>query len=132
MPNLQELELHEYTVGGEDIRDFIDALERSGCAKKIAYLRFFSRGFGFEAMCAMADLLGRDSSPALKKLWINGCPAISDEGVVALAEALLISLRGLSLMNVGMGDNGLLALASLIYQGRFKQWKHLYFLQILP
>lgn len=125
LQNLQRLQLIRCTANDEEIRDFTYALEGSDCATRMVSLCFVNCGMGFEAVYAMAELLGRDALPALKTLWFADCPGITDEGVVVLAKALSKApqtrLEELSLMDVGMGDKGMIALASVIYQGRLEQ-----------
>lgn len=86
---------------------------------------FESYGVGAESMCTLADLLCRDIFPALRKLCFSGNPDITDVGVVALAIALQETtqtyLMFLNLDDVGMGDGGIAALASLVAQGRLEQ-----------
>lgn len=57
-------------------------------------------------------------------------PGIRDVGVTALADALgkptQTILTGLDLENVGMGDDGITALSSVVYQGRFEQLEFLF------
>lgn len=67
----------------------METLEGSGCAKRMEVLFFNDCGIKVEAMRAVTDLLSRDGLPALKTLIFNGNPDITDEGVVALANALL-------------------------------------------
>lgn len=107
------------------------ALEDSGCAKRLKVLSIDNCNVGEEETRALADLLCRDDLPALEDLSLHGNADITDAGVVALADALLkstkTSLRSLILSIVGMGDEGIAALSSLIYQGRMEQIRDLSF-----
>ena len=127
----EEVDLRKCTLGDRDIRDFADALEESGCATRLVNLIFVSRGVGVDGIRIMADLICRGIFPALKCLDLPENPNISDVGVVALAEVLMKStqpcLESLGLKKVGMGDEGIAALASLISQGRLE---HLTWLDI--
>lgn len=79
---------------------------------------------------ALADGLSRDAFPALQILYFHGNPDITDVGVVALAEALSKTtqtfLTDFQLHDVGMGDEGIAALASLISWDRLEQLEHFY------
>lgn len=74
---------------------------------------------------ALADLLRRDKLPALTTLCLDTNNGIQDEGVVALAKALEEAPRTLlvvlAMHEVGMGNLGMFALASLIHRGRMQQ-----------
>lgn len=108
-------------MGDGDIRDFADASEESGCAKHLVSLTFGACGIGEEGMRVLADLLSRGIFPALKFLNLGQNPNISDVGILALSEGLLKStqtcLETLFLNHVGLGDEGIAALASLVEQG---------------
>ena len=103
----------------------------SGCAKRMKRLWLDGCDIVEEDMRALADLICRDTLPALEELSVHGNSDITDAGDVALAEALLkltqTSLKILTLSNVGMGDEGIAALASLAYRGRKDQLRVLNF-----
>lgn len=107
-----------------DFKTFLDALQVSGCSKRLATLSFFECDLGAQDVCALADLIGQDCLPALKELCLSFNPNIADVGVVAPAEALLkpteTCLEEVELSYVGMGDEGIAALASLVYRGRME------------
>jgi hypothetical protein len=125
MRNLEGFGLWNCTVDEEDVRDFMDALEKSGCAKRLGILTIYGCGVGVQVVSALADLLSRGVFPALKILDLGKNPNIMDVGVGALTEALLkptqTFLKELRLTNVGMGEEGISALASLVGQGRLEQ-----------
>lgn len=74
-------------------------------------------------------MIGRERFTALEMLLLHEIPRISDEGVVALAEALRNAsqtfLKRLDLVNVGMCDRGMAALASVVQQGRLERLEEL-------
>lgn len=130
LQNLQELHMQNCIVDDGNLRDLMDALERSGCAARLATLRFAACMVGGEGMRALADLLCENAFPALKKLRVPRNPGIKDVGVVALADALgkatQTSLTHLDLACVNMGDEDIAALASLVSEGHLEQLKVLY------
>jgi hypothetical protein len=73
---------------------------------------------------AVAGPLSRGAFPALRDLAFSN-DDIGDEGVVILAKTLLNAnqtcLWSLELIDVGMGDAGVAALASVVQQGRFDE-----------
>jgi hypothetical protein len=131
LQNLVEITLENCDLRNGAVRDFLGALEDSGCAKRLKGLRLECSKAEKEDMRALADFLCRDTLPALEELSLHGNPNITDVGVVSLAEALLkatqTSLRVLTLSDVGMGDEGIAALSSLIYRGRMEQMRELRF-----
>jgi Ran GTPase-activating protein (RanGAP) involved in mRNA processing and transport len=106
LQNLKSVSL-DCGVHDEDVVDFMDALERSGCAKRMEVLMFAQNGVGAEGLRTLAKLLCRDSYPALKELRIRIDSFNMDAGVMALAEGLLrathTALRRLDLMEYGDG-----------------------------
>jgi len=125
LQHLDQLYLQKCTLGDRDIKGFADALEESGCAMRLASLTFASCGVDVEGVRLLTDLFCRGLFPAMECLDLGGNPNISDLGIMALAEALSKSspacLGSLVLDNVGMGDEGIAALASLVGQGRMEQ-----------
>ena len=75
LKNLQDVYLWKCGLHDGDVVNFMDALEASGV--------------GAEGLCALADLLCRDTFPVLKELRIPHNEGITDVGVMALAEGLL-------------------------------------------
>jgi hypothetical protein len=130
LQELEEVVLRKCALGDGDIREFLDALKESGCAKRLTTLAFLFCEVGVEGIRIAADHIGRGVFSALKILDVGENPNISDVGVLALAEALINStqtfLTALSLENVGMGDEGISAVASLVSQGRLEHLKTLY------
>ena len=123
--NLLELEM-EFCFGGDgNFQRVIHALAGSACSKRLLSLTFDDCGIDAGGVLVLADHLGRDAFPALKELRITNSPRITDVGVVALAEALRkptqTMLTHLDLINVGMADDGMTALASVISEGRFDE-----------
>jgi len=127
LQRLQKVELTGYDLGAGETGDFMDALEESGCAKRLITLSLFKCGAGADGVQALADLLDGGAFPALQYLCLFQNPGITDAGVVALAEALLKPTQTfwtkLDLTNVGMGDGGMAMLTSLVCQGRLKKLK---------
>lgn len=125
---LKEFEIYDCTLVGEDYTDFLNALERSGCAERLSLLAFFVWGIGLEEGHALADLFGRCVFSALKSLFLDRNP-MQDAGVVALVEGLVKPTRTflevLNLRDVRMGDEGIIALASLVEKGRL-EWNSCY------
>ena len=125
LQSLKAVELGSWILGDNDLTGFVDALEESGCAKWLVDLRFQGCEFGAEGMSTLADRLRRDAFPSLKTLYFSECPNITDVGVVVLSKALLEAeqtlLTNLVLYNVGMGDEGITAVASLASQGRMEK-----------
>lgn len=123
--SLKSLILWDCTVGDRDVSDFMDALEKSGCAKRMVNLLFDQCEVGVAGVQSLANLLCRDAFPALKALFFDRDPGVTDVGVVALGEALLKAkgtfLEDLDLVRVGMSDEGIAAIANLVSQGRLKQ-----------
>ena len=99
------------TLGDGHIRDFANALEESGCAKRLAALTFVSCGVSVEGVSVLDLLIGRDVFPALKTLFVERNPNISDVGILALAKALKKStqtcLELLSFYDVGWGTKAM-------------------------
>ena len=89
LPNLQEIALGGCILGDEDIKDFTEALDVSGCAKQLVVLKLSDCNIKAEGLRALADLISRDGYPALKTLCLEKNSGITDLGVVALAEAIL-------------------------------------------
>ena len=127
LQHLDKLYLQDCTLGDRDIKGFAVALEESGCATRLASLTFASwdAGFGLEGVRLLTDLFSRGFFPAMECLDLGENPNITDVGIVALAEALLKStptrLGSLVLDGVGMGDEGIAALTSLVDQGRLEK-----------
>lgn len=125
LPNLRQLFLSGCTLKRGASRNLMDALEESGCSKRLATLRLEYCEIGAEEMCALADLLCRGAFPALEYMDLSKNPSIKDVGIVALAEALLNApetpLRMLDLFNLGMGDKGFAAFAALVHHGRLEK-----------
>ena len=129
--NLQKLDLRIYEPleEEEDVTnlpaDFADALEYSFCAKRLVSLRFRNCNLSAEGLRALAGPLRRGAFPALEELYFSGNRDMRDEGVVALAEAMLnaaqTSLRSLDMGNVGTRDAGYATLASVVQQCRFDE-----------
>jgi hypothetical protein len=129
LQNLQELEMRGcHCVYGE-VGDFVDALGGSGCTTRLKALSFDGCKVDDDGMRAFADLLSQDGFPALKSLCFTYNWGITDIGAVALANALLKATRTflthLILDGMNMGDEGIVALASLVEQDRFKQLKRI-------
>lgn len=122
--NLRQVCLSICLMGDVLFRVFLGALDDSGCAERMEDLSFYDCGIGFEGANALADLLRRDLFPALESISLSE-NEIRDEGVVALAKGLCeaprTSLKELKLDDVGMGDVGLAALASVVTQGRMRR-----------
>jgi hypothetical protein len=127
LQHLDELYLQNCTLGDRDIKGFAEALEESGCATRLTSLTFASCGVGLEGVRVLTDLVSRGLFPAMECLDLGENPNITDVGIVALAEALLKSaptrLGSLVLDGVGMGDEGIAALTSLVDQGRLEKLK---------
>ena len=131
--NLKEIRLISCMLGDEHFDDFLKALGDSGIAERMMLLSFYRCEIGAEGAWSLAKLLRRDGLPGLQKLYLDE-NAIRDEGVVALAgglrEAPRTMLREFCLNDIGMGDVGMAALASLIYKGRLGQLEPLYINEI--
>jgi len=125
LQNLQEVVLRYCDLSGGGVRDLTIALAGSGCAKPLTCLKFIHCNIDADGAQALADVLCQGTFPALNTLDLSANHFLTDGGVVALAEALLkapqILLTHLSLSDVGMGDEGIAALASLVVQGRLQQ-----------
>lgn len=129
LQNLQELELRGcHCVDGE-FGGFVDALEGYGCPTRLRAFSFTGCEVDHDGMRAFADLLAQDGFPALKSLNFSFNRGVTDVGVVALANALSSATRTflihLSLASMKIGDEGIVALASLVEQDRFKQLKYI-------
>lgn len=115
----------------DEITDFADALEHSGCAQRLVSLHFPSCYLTPERLQAVVGLLGHGGFPALKELDFSGNRDMRDEEVVSLAEALMgatkTRLWNLNLNNWLMGDEGIAALASVVSQGYFEELRKLSF-----
>lgn len=121
LQNLEKISLSGFDLDDVLFIGFFNALKDSGCAKRMVELSLKAgKGVG-----ALADLLRREAFPALEVLHFEDCVDVTDEGVVALAEALRDAqrtcLRDLKLSKVGMCDADIGALASAIQQGRMRQ-----------
>ena len=118
-------------AGDGNFQHSINALAGSACSKRLLRLFFDKCLIKAEGVCTLADHLGRGAFPALKKLRLEDDPGITDVGVVGLADGLLnptqTMLTGLDLANVGLGEVGMTALSSLVYQCRFEQLELLNF-----
>lgn len=111
----------------EDVIDFADALEHSGCANRFVSLVLKECNVCEEGMCALTASLRRGGFPALKELDLTDNVNMMDEGVEALARALLEAsetrLWNLNLTFVRMTDAVVVALASVVSQGHFEELK---------
>jgi Ran GTPase-activating protein (RanGAP) involved in mRNA processing and transport len=129
LPILRAVGLNHCDLSDEDIKDFMEALEASGCAERLVSLKISDCDIKGEGLPALAGLIAHDGFPALETLSLEGNSRITDSGVVALAKAILDStvtlLTHLDLNYVGMGDIGMKALASLVYEGRMQQLEDL-------
>jgi hypothetical protein len=127
--NFQVLRLNNCTLEDVDVRDFADALVRSGCSKRIFSLRFCSCALDAQGIGALAELLCDDALPALRALAFHNNPDITDVGVVVLANGLLkalqTSLLSLELCDVGIGDEGIAALTSVVSRRRIDELRDL-------
>lgn len=127
---LQNLEkvLFKCRMSDEVLSDLLAAVDSCDSAKRLTYL-VLSCDMGVEGARSLADTIGRDIFPALDVLILHDNPRVSDEGVIALTEALRSAsqtfLRGLALANVGMCDRGMVALASVVRHGRLKRLEEL-------
>ena len=125
LQNLEKLKIHISAGGGKDVRELMDALKASGCARRLKNICLQNCEVVVDGIRTFADLLGEDGFPALKELRLSDDPGIKDVGVELLAEGLVKAmttyLTVLDLDDVGMGDKGIAALASLVSQGRLKQ-----------
>jgi hypothetical protein len=77
-------------------------------------------------MATFSTLFGRNAFPTLQSLCASYNHLIGDQGVELLVEGLLAPacrtrLKALDLNSVGMGDNGMAALASAVSEGRFER-----------
>jgi hypothetical protein len=126
---LAEVAMINFDLNVEEVRDFAIALEGAECAKRLTCLTFINCGLDAEGARALANVLCQSTFPALKKIGLYGNHDLTDVGVGALAEALLkapqTSFTHLNLSDVGMGDEGIGALASLVSQGRMEQLEEL-------
>jgi len=108
--------------------DLLAAFESSRSAKGLVAL-VLRCDIGVEGARALADVIGRNIFPALEMLLLYDNPRVSDEGAIVLAEALGNAsrpfLRILDLVNIGMCDRGMSALASLVRQGRLERLEEL-------
>ena len=116
---LLKLQLSECVVGDGDVKDFMDALEESGCVKQLAILNFPDCRMVEGRMHPLADVLCRDAFPPLKELSLLGNGELKDEGVVATQT----SLTKLNLRSADIGNESVTAIASFIYAGRMGQLK---------
>ena len=57
LPNLQEIALGGCILGDEDIKDFTEALDVSGCAKRLVFLKLSDCNIKAEGLRALADLI---------------------------------------------------------------------------
>jgi Ran GTPase-activating protein (RanGAP) involved in mRNA processing and transport len=116
-------------VGDGDVSDFMDALEKSGCAQPLTALSFVRCAIAVGDTRALADFLCWEGFPALKTLRLVKDPSLADAGMSTLAEALLetnhTNLSELNLDDVRMGVKGMAGLAALVFQGRFERLKKL-------
>ena len=122
LQELQELSLDGYDVRDGVARDLMDAVEGSGCSKRLVCM---SLGMTDQVLHAMIDLFRRDNFPALQDLCLYN---ITNEGIAVLAEALLEArqtfLGKFTIHPFGLRDEGFAAVAPLVYHGRFQQLKH--------
>ena len=127
--NLQSIEVWCCALGDAHFCEFLEALEYSGCAKQMVELSFPECRICVEGACALASLHRRDGLPALEVMGLSSNDGIGDEGIVPLARALceapLTILRHLNLQDVGLGNEGMAALASVIDQGRMGRTEYL-------
>lgn len=76
LQHLEKVVLWKCALGDNDIREFAEASEKSGCAKGLVTLSFTVCGFGVEGARIVADLLSRGVFPALKNLDLGKNPKI--------------------------------------------------------
>lgn len=129
LKNLEELMFMGCYPGDGIFADLLDALEASGCAKQVKTFVFSSCNVGVEGARAVADCLRRNVFPAPGRIRLAADSGIGDEGVVALAKALveapLTLLTSLDLSSVGICKEGVAALASVVQHGRFERLERL-------
>lgn len=129
LQNLQDLVFVSCTVGDENFKALMEALEDSGCVpRRLKTLGFTNCGIGMKGVRSFTGLLRQGTFPALNALGFANNPDIEDVGVLALVRALqqcTETFLDLDLNQVGMGDDGLLELAYLLYRGRFKHLQRL-------
>lgn len=94
-------------------------------ARMVTSLSFCYCGLDGEAVHTVAEILCRDAFPVLTYLCFSDNPDMTDMGIMALTKALENAsqtfLMHLNLTNVGMADEGIAALAHLVYQGCMDQ-----------
>lgn len=107
----------------------MNALETSGCAKRLMTLTFERCNVQREGIRGLGNLFSRNALPALKHLCLRRNPGITDEGVAALAEGLLQAeetfLESLELDKVGMSCEGFAGIVNLLSQGGLRELKKL-------
>jgi len=127
--NLQNIDVWCCALGDAHFCEFLEDLRFSGCAKQMVGSLFSECRICVEGACALASLLRRDRLPTLEVLGLSSNDGIGDEGIVPLAGALCEAprtiLRQLNLQDVGLGNEGMAALASVIDQGRLGQIEYL-------
>jgi len=77
-----------HSVEEEDVKDFMDVLEKSGCAERLAQMTFEKCEIKVGCARALADLICKNAFSELKKLRIFRDRSVTDAGVTVLVEAL--------------------------------------------
>lgn len=72
LQNLETFSLYLCTVDVKDFKDFMDALEKSGCAKRLANLAICACGIDVEGVRVLVDLVCRGVFPAIACLDLGG------------------------------------------------------------
>lgn len=125
MQKLEELEIRNCMGDGKDVREFMGSLKASGFATRLKNLCLDDCEVLVDGLRAFADLLGEEGFPALKQLRLVNDPGVKNVGVEILVEGLVkittTNLTVLDLSRVGMGDQGIAAVAALVSEGRLQQ-----------
>ena len=101
----------------------VDELRHAPCAPLLKHLVFDDTNLTTAGAVVLGAALGEDAFAALENLYLVDNEDIGDEGCTALMEGLKatgqVELSILHMDRVGMGDEGMKALASAVHAGKF-------------
>ncbi len=122
---LQELTLQPFELEDDEWTRLFSTLAGAHCASQLRRVIIWPSNLCPASLATLSDLIGKDTFPMFQALGLGHSPSIGDNGVEVLAKGLLAASRTrltfLVLVDVGMGDKGLGALASAIRGGVLDQ-----------
>jgi hypothetical protein len=110
--------------------ELLGALAGAPCAGQLMGLFLQHSNFFPASMATLSQLLGQNGFPMLERLSFGGTSGIGDDGAAVLAQGLLAASRtrltGLKLAKVGISDEGVAAVASLVRAGCLERLQEIF------